>query len=98
MCPFAGLAFDDDLTAGLEAVAEEDFSNSVEDTIVPQVAVDSLYCLVVTLGAVQVMWVSPPLLDRYTLCVVQDGGAELKVPMTWYRQRDSGDASVCSKE
>ncbi|EER15983.1 hypothetical protein Pmar_PMAR003444 [Perkinsus marinus ATCC 50983] len=81
-----GLAFDDDLTAGLEAVVEEspceeDFSNSVEDTIVPQV-----------------MWVSPPLLDRYTLCVVQDGGAELTVPMTWYRQRDSGDASVCSKE
>ncbi|KAF4714452.1 hypothetical protein FOZ63_006620, partial [Perkinsus olseni] len=46
----------------------------------------------------QVSWTSPPLLDRYTLCVVQDGGAELTVPLTWYRQRDPGDTASSIKE
>ncbi|KAF4744327.1 hypothetical protein FOZ62_008719, partial [Perkinsus olseni] len=46
----------------------------------------------------QVSWTSPPLLDRYTLCVVQDGGAELTVPMTWYRERDPGDTASSMKE
>ncbi|KAF4677076.1 hypothetical protein FOL47_003527 [Perkinsus chesapeaki] len=87
-----GLAFDDDLAAGLDDTSgmddeEEEALLFGEDLSAADDAIEP-----------EVLWTSPRLLDRYTLCVVQDGGAEHTVPMSWYRERSPGDASKFSKE
>ncbi|KAF4695422.1 hypothetical protein FOZ60_004913 [Perkinsus olseni] len=85
-----GLVFDDELAAGLD-----DSSGIGEDEEMP---IEKDFTTVEDVIEPQVSWTSPPLLDRYTLCVVQDGGAELTVPLTWYRQRDPGDTASSIKE
>ncbi|KAF4684366.1 hypothetical protein FOZ60_007917 [Perkinsus olseni] len=85
-----GLVFDDELAAGLD-----DSSGIGEDEEMP---IEKDFTTVEDVIEPQVSWTSPPLLDRYTLCVVQDGGAELTVPMTWYRERDPGDTASSMKE
>ncbi|KAF4743501.1 hypothetical protein FOZ63_015464, partial [Perkinsus olseni] len=60
-----GLVFDDELAAGLD-----DSSGLGEDEEMP---IEKDFTTVEDVIEPQVSWTSPPLLDRYTLCVVQDG-------------------------